>query len=333
MNFQSQPSSPFSSAPGIVPANTVSNTLSTIGSKLSDTMNTVSQSINTSVNQFSVQAEAGIGASSGFLESNTLIAKFAFIILVVIVFLFLLNLGIMLIQYFSTAPDSPYLVRGMIDGTNSLTIPQDPTKPDSILVRRSNNESSGIEFTWSVWIFVNELNSGTNYIRHQHIFSKGNASFDDMGIADVNNAPGLYLKQNVSNTTNAANTASLHIIMNTNTNRRLDTLVINDIPLKKWVNVVIRMQNTVMDAYINGTVSGRLNLDAVPMQNFNDVLVCQNGGFSGKLSNLRYYAQALNIFEISKIAANGPDTTANKAQADTSDSYSYLSRLWYTAKL
>ena len=88
-----------------------------------------------------------------------------------------------------------------------------------------------------------------------------------------------------------------------------------------------------MDAYINGTVSGRLNLDAVPMQNFNDVLVCQNGGFSGKLSNLRYYAQALNIFEISKIAANGPDTTANKAQADTSDSYSYLSRLWYTAKL
>lgn len=337
MNFQSQPTGPFTTTAAYstntgIP-NVITSTAANIGSTISETASNLSQTVASSVNQFSQQAEAGIGASSGFLESNTLIAKFAFLILAVIVFLFLLNLGITLIQYFSAPSDSPYLVQGMIDGTTSLIIPQDPAQSDSILIKRSNNESSGIEFTWSTWIYVNELNSGRNYIRHQHIFSKGNASFDDMGIADVNNAPGLYLKQNVSNTSNMANTASLHVIMNTNTQNRSDTLVINDIPLKKWVNVVIRMQNTVMDVYINGTVSGRLNLDAVPMQNFNDVLICQNGGFNGKLSNLRYYAEALNIFEINKIVANGPDTTTNKAQAQTSDNYSYLSRMWYTAKL
>jgi hypothetical protein len=337
MNFQSQPTGPFTSTTAY-PSNTgapnvFTSTAANIGSTLSNTASNLSQSVATSVNQFSQQAEAGIGASSSFLESNTLIAKFAFLILAIIVFLFLLNLGITLIQYFSAPSDSPYLVKGMIDGTTSMIIPQDPAQSDSILIKRSNNESSGIEFTWSTWIYVNELNSGTNYIRHQHIFSKGNASFDDMGIADVNNAPGLYLKQNVSNTSNSANTASLHVIMNTNTQKRSDTLVINDIPLKKWVNVIIRMQNTIMDVYINGIVSGRLNLDAVPMQNFHDVLVCQNGGFNGKVSNLRYYAEALNIFEITKIVGDGPDTTTSQAQAETPDNYSYLSRMWYTAKL
>ena len=326
MNFQSQPTGPITSTAAYstntaVP-NVITSTAANIGSTISESASNLSQTVSSSVNQFSQQAEAGIGASSGFLTSNTLIAKFAFLILVVIVFLFLLNLGITLIQYFSAPSDSPYLVKGMIGGTTSMIIPQDPAQSDSILIKRSNNESSGIEFTWSTWIYVNELNSGTNYIRHQHIFSKGNASFDDMGIADVNNAPGLYLKQNVSNTSNMANTQ-----------KRSDTLVINDIPLKKWVNVAIRMQNTVMDVYINGTVSGRMNLDAVPMQNFNDVLVCQNGGFNGKLSNLRYYAEALNIFEINKIVANGPDTTPNQAQGETTDNYSYLSRMWYTAKL
>jgi hypothetical protein len=334
MNFQSQPQGPTISTPSTMPsANVVADTFSTVGTKITDSMNTVSQSISSGVNQFSDKAEAGIGASSGFLESNTLVAKFAFLILAVIVFLFLLNLGITLLQYFSGPSSSPYLVKGMIDGTNSITIPQDPLQSESVFIKRSNNESSGIEFTWSTWIYVNELNSGTNYKRHQHIFSKGNASFDDMGIADVNNAPGLYLKQNVSATSNMANTASLHVIMNTNTQSRSDTLVINDIPLKKWVSVAIRMQNTVMDVYINGTVSGRLNLDAVPMQNFNDVLICQNGGFNGKLSNLRYYAEALNVFEINKIVANGPDITTNKAHAETVANYSYLSNMWYTAKL
>ena len=57
-----------------------------------------------------------------------------------------------------------------------------------------------------------------------------------------------------------------------------------------------------LDIYINGTVSGRYNLSDVPFQNFYDVHVCQNNGFTGKLSNLRYYDSALNIFQITKMS-------------------------------
>jgi hypothetical protein len=106
---------------------------------------------------------------------------------------------------------------------------------------------------------------------------------------------------------------------------------VDDIPLKQWVNVIIRLQNTILDVYINGTVAARLNLTKVPLQNYYDVNICKNGGFLGKLSNLRYYDHALNIFEISKIVAAGPNmsTVAKKEM----NNYNYLSTSWYTAKL
>ena len=311
----------------------ISSSASAVGENISTAIDNISQAVSSNVSKFSEQAEAGMGASSGFLQSNTLIAKFAFLILVIIVFLFLLNLGITIIQYFKSTSNSPYLVKGMIVGNNSITIPQDPLNGDSILIKRSNNESTGLEFTWSAWIYVNELKSGSEHTTFQHVFSKGNSTFNEIGLADVNNAPGLYLKQNVSNVDNAANSASLHVLVNTNTSSENSTSVIDDIPLKKWVNVIIRMQNTVMDTYINGTVSARRNLDGVPMQNYHDVLVCQNGGFNGNLSNLRYYDEALNIFEINKIVANGPDTSASDSQSALAPTYNYLSSMWYTSKI
>jgi len=307
-----------------------------IGNRIGETVNNVSQSVSASINSFSQQAEAGVEASSGFLSSNTIIAKFAFLILVVIVFLFLLNLGILAIQYFMNPVSTPYLVNGMIDGSSGgVTITQDPKISESVLIRRSNNESGGIEFTWSTWILINELPSNNDIMnKFQHVFHKGTNEFtqtgENAGIAKISNGPGLYIKQITPPGGNEARYASLRVVISTTgTNDYID---VDHIPIKQWVNVIIRMQNTTMDVYINGTVSGRLNLTNVPLQNYYDVNVCKNNGFSGQLSNLRYYSYALNIFEISKIVANGPNTkSANTRPAMTN--FNYLSTSWYTAKL
>ena len=42
-------------------------------------------------------------------------AKLAFVILIVIVFIFLLSLGIMALDYFLSPSDNPYLVNNLID--------------------------------------------------------------------------------------------------------------------------------------------------------------------------------------------------------------------------
>lgn len=299
-----------------------------VGNNISETMNNLSESVKSSLDGFSQSAETGVEASSGFLSSNTIIAKFVFLILIVIVFIILLNLGILAIQYFTNPYGSnPYLIDGTFSGNQKETIKQDPKQADSILIKRSNNQSSGIEFSWSTWIQIDELNVGD---KHQHIFHKGVNEFDSNGLAKINNAPGLYIK-NLS-TGNSTNTATLKLIMST-TSTNSDFIEIDDIPLKNWVNIIVRMKNTTLDVYVNGTVAGRLNLREVPLQNYYDVHIGQNNGFNGKISNLRYYDYALNIFEINKVVAAGPNLNSAKNSRKLQDNYFYLSPSWFTAKI
>jgi hypothetical protein len=124
--------------------------------------------------------------------------------------------------------------------------------------------------------------------------------------------------------------------MNTVSPNNVNEIIdINNIPIKKWVNAIIRLKNTVLDVYINGTIAKRLVLKNVAKQNYDDIFVCQNGGFIGKLSDLRYFNRALNIFEINSIVSSGPTTTTSSLTADQTakGNYSYLSNLWYASKL
>lgn len=300
------------------------------GNSISQTINNLSQSVKSNMSSFSQPVQAGVDAPSGFLQSNSIIAKFAFLILVIVIFLFLLNLGVLIMQNLMFPTSSPYLVDGLIDGTNGLTITQDPKNDKSILIRRSNNQTSGIEFTWSTWIRIDELPDKTNG-KYQHIFHKGSNEFDEVtGVAKINNGPGLYVKQLAP--TNNANVASIKVIMSTTKNGNNDFIEVDDIPLKQWVNIIIRMQNTVLDVYVNGTVAGRLNLTEVPLQNYYDVNICKNGGFNGKVSNLRYFDHALNIFQITKIVAAGPNLKSAVTSAPITN-FNYISTSWYTAKL
>lgn len=311
-----------------------------MGESISSSMQNMTSQMNESVQGFSEQAqasvEAGSDASQGFLQSNTLFAKFAFVILIVIVFIFLLSLGIMLLNYFMSSSSNPYLVKGMVDGNSSFTIPQDPGNSETVAIERSNNQESGMEFTWSTWIYINELNTGDDYQMFQHIFNKGNDTYNVDGLANVANGPGLYLKQKVDGDSSSENTASIYILMDSKTgavNDATNSLEVEDIPLKKWVNVIIRMKNTVMEVYINGVVSGRLQFRDVPIQNFYDVNVCKNGGINGKISNLRYYKEALSIFDITNVVSAGPDLRRFKFDIKTMNTYNYLSNMWYTSKL
>jgi len=240
--------------------------------------------------------------------------------------MFLLNLGISFIGYFVLPSDNPYVIKGTMDGSYPVRIPQNPNDSKSVPIMKSNNQSSGIEFSWSVWLYLNDLGSSTT--KYQHIFSKGDNLFDpNTNIASVNNAPGLYLTP--SNNT-------FHIIMNTVSSNKVNEIVdVSNIPIKKWVNVILRLQNTNFDIYVNGIIFQRTILQYVPKQNYDDIFVCQNGGFSGKLSDLRYFSRALNIFEINSIVSSGPNTATSILTADQTNkgNYSYLSNLWYASKV
>jgi hypothetical protein len=261
--------------------------------------------------------------SPSFMESNTLVAKFSFIIMIVIVFIILFRIGLALILYFTRPSTSPYIVKGLLNGGEKHTISQDPNIDGSVTVLRSNNESKGAEFSWSVWLYITNI-EGDQY---KNIFNKGSKDYDvTTGIAKTNNAPGLYLGGPKKN--------ALKIKMDSVKGGDVATEIeIDNIPLKKWVHVVIRLQNNILDVYVNGTIADRLILHHTPKQNYDDVHVNQ-GEFPGQMSDLRYFSRALNVFEINSILNNGPDLTSSSLSAVSGAGfYGYLSNMWYTSKV
>ena len=134
--------------------------------------------VSDSLSKFSQQVKDNVGAGSSFLNSNTIIAKFAFIVLIIIIFVILLNLGIVILSRIRTPPSNPFLINGLINGGDPKSINQDPTDRNSIPIVRSNNEDGGLEFTYSLWLFVEEIGkNGTNTVNYRNVFNKGR--YDD----------------------------------------------------------------------------------------------------------------------------------------------------------
>lgn len=259
--------------------------------------------------------------SNDFLDSNSLVAKFAFLLLVVFAFIILLRVGISVVSYFLKPNGSPHLMDGMVDATQMLIYPQDPSNNGAVTIYRSVNAEDGLEFTWSVWLFINNIYGSGNANQFKHVFHKGNGNLNKGGLVNPNNAPGLYI---------APNTNELLLLMNTYENVN-EEIVIPDIPINKWFNVIIRCQNTTLDVYVNGTIVRSLELAGVPKQNYGDVFVAMNGGFNGYISNLWYYNYALGTMAIQNLVANGPNTTMIGTNGMNDKHANYLSLRWFFA--
>ena len=259
-----------------------------------------------------------VEGSKDFLQSNTMVAKFSFILLIVILFVSLLKFGSKALAFFLLPKKNPYLVSGRKSGSKRLIIEQDPSIKDSIPLLRSDNKRSGIEFTYSVWLNVDST-GGQNtagYTNYNHIFHKGNGNMGVDGIATPLNAPGLYYhpKEN-----------KLVVVMNS-FNTIKEEIVVDSVPLNKWFNVIIRCKGKIVDVYMNGTIVNRHKLNAVARQNYGKVYVNMNGGFVGELSDLRYFNKAATGVQIEQIVRAGPNMRANE---DGSAFPPYLSLRWF----
>lgn len=298
----------------------VSNTASSVASSVSENVNSASNYVKDSISSFGDSDL--VGSSTSFLQSNTLIAKFAFLILVLIGFMILLNLGVKIIGYFTQPSGDPKLVNGTMNAANEVVIPQDPKNSQSIPILRSNNQNKGLEFSWSLWMYINDTSKTPKF---SHVFNKGNATYDTDGIATVNNGPGLYIENENNN---------LIVVMNTvDVNNPVEVLVVKDIPLRKWFHCVIRIENTDLDVYINGTIVARAQMQDVPKQNYENVNICKNGGFNGNIADLQYFDKAISIFQINNIVAWGRNTSSanENASGDATGFPYYLSNLWYSS--
>lgn len=247
-------------------------------------------------------------------------------------------LGYTVQAFMNLTSDSSIRFRTLLDYTantddETITIRQDKTKyPDAIPLGLSINERTGIEFAYSFFLYVNAKTfTGEQSIKH--IFHKGYVSpWPLMG-------PGVFM---------LGNTNTMRVFMNTYSDPYAH-VDIKNIPVQKWLHVVLNCYKSGLDVYINGTLANRISFaDKVPYQNFQDIVIFSNlivnnlhgpliaalpadaptinGSISGQISSLKYARYALSLSEIRKLQGAGRST---KVRAISTSNDSYLADDWW----
>jgi hypothetical protein len=292
------------------------------------TINNPQTALNNTMGEFS-SPQAVETTDKGFLNSNGIIAKVVFLIMVVIIFILLFFVIVNLISYFMASPSNPLLINGQINANKLVSISQNPANSASKTILRSNNRPTGIEFTWSVWL---NYQDSINTNKYSPAFVKGDISDSFGEYCSINHGPGVYFgkKGPGSNT--------LFILMDTASqsatkNDPVSIIKVPNLPISTYFHLAIRCQNTYIDIYINGTLVKRQNLMNVPKQNYYNVNVCPSGGFSGTLSNLQYFDKALTVVEINTIVQTGPNQKDITSNPFTSILPNTISTSWYNSFL
>ena len=235
---------------------------------------------------------------SSLASSNNVISIIIFLIFMIVLFIVFLRVGTAFLSYLFSLNGHVKLFNGLVTSNSQTVISQDPAMDGSVLVERSNNQKGGIEFTWSVWCFFNTVTTTQLY---NNIFTKGTNDFDESGIAKVN-CPGLYI----------TNIGELCVIINTFTEVN-KIITIPNIPMSNWVQVVMTCQDKTFNVYLNGILIKSVILMGVVNQNYGDVYIGANNGFTGYISNLWYWNKCLSALEIQKLYSSGPNTRSADA--------------------
>ena len=165
----------------------------------------------------------------------------------------------------------------------------------SIPILRSIDQYEGIEFSYSFWMYVNNLEYKDD-LDFMHVFNKGSppnsTGEGGSGLFGPNNCPGVYLykgKRNYSdNLLDSYPLLGMLVRINVYHNNNsvakayYDDIYIDAIPIKKWVGVVIRATSqNIVDIYINGNLTKRHKLSNIVKQNYDNFVICKND--SGQL--------------------------------------------------
>jgi hypothetical protein len=206
-------------------------------------------------------------------------------------------------DYKTSLENEPWLIYGTHNAKNSKII-------KASTLRYPIDNKHGIEFSYSFWMYIDDWNAG--FGSWKHIMHKGNQS----GIPLQSPGFWLYPKENKM----AININTYHSVK--------ESCDIDNISLNKWMHIVMVLVNKRIDVYVNGVIRKSCELTGIPKLNFGDIHITQFGGFSGLLSQVRYFNYALPYYKIESILKQGP----SKAPcADSNETPPYLASSYHTA--
>jgi hypothetical protein len=179
----------------------------------------------------------------------------------------------------------------------------------------NGSDAPATNFAYSVWFYINDWNY--RYGHPKVIFGRmGGASLDGKGSVDGMNgidpcpavvlgpiennisvSLGCFPGQDSAPTTEGGSTV-------------VHTCTVANIPIQRWVNLIVSVYGRSMDLYINGKLVRTCLLPGIASVSPKaDIYVTPNGGFAGWTSKLQYFANALNPQQAWNIYSSGYKTS------------------------
>ena len=234
-----------------------------------------------------------------------------------------------------------------VSGPKMLTALQNPNNPQAKTIYFSDNQRSGIEFTYSLFTFVRSDTFSAGNSKLYHILHKGYSQMYPLL------GPGIFCWGDVN---------KLRIFMNCydTWNNYTD---IENIPVDKWFHLTVSCKGNTLYVYINGNLKTKMALsnNTPPYQNYGNVYAFSNrkltlsksittslekdpafqdpayqitsmsfdGAIKGMISRVYYFSYALTYTEIQAMMNLGPSTVMDGTDMTISP---YLSDTWWTNK-
>jgi len=228
-------------------------------------------------------------------------------------------------------------------GTKMYTAIQNPTNPAALTVNVSNNQRSGVEFSYSMFVYLNSDTFSSGNANLYHILHKGYGQvYPLLG-------PGIF---------SWGNKNCIRVFMNC-----YDTwdnyTDIENIPVDKWFHIVVSCKGNTLYVYINGNLKQKVALsgNTPPYQNYGNVYLfssrkttlftsitssLQNdsnfmgtgaasslvfdGAAKGMASRVTYFSYALTYTEIQALMNMGPSSVMDGTDLSLTP---YLSDTWW----
>ena len=219
----------------------------------------------------------------------------------IVITIVVIVLILMLLRYIFT---DPYTLQNIQDGKTTSTISATSLATNGTDVPSSN-------FAYSVWFYVNDWNY--RYGEPKVIFGRmgaksGSNGGSISGISGLDPCPAVVLGA-IENNIAVSLGCYPGIDQQPTTpggNTVIHTCSIANVPVQKWVNLVLSVYGRTMDLYIDGKLVRTCLLPGIASVNNNaNIYVTPAGGFDGWTSRLQYYPNSLNPQEVWNIYTRG----------------------------
>jgi hypothetical protein len=250
--------------------------------------------------------------------------------------------------YYSMSSTKVEILKDTSVSSNPMIIvTQNPSLTTSKTILASDNEFSGIEFSYSFFLNIGSDTFNNNSTQLKHVFHKGYAMPYPLL------SPGVFIL-------NSENTMRIFMSSFNNWANYVD---IQNIPVDKWFHTALVYKKAGLEVYINGNLFKKipfLNGD-LPYQNFENVYIFNRfngtlpvtvpavknftdstssahdpnfytsfgGQMTGSLSRLNYFRYALGFSDIQSLMNEGPSKKI-QGQPGNNRVTPYLQDTWWT---